>query len=42
MKGVDLSENMGNPIGSEWEAKSMFVLADASDIKEVGGTICFP
>jgi hypothetical protein len=41
MKGVDLSGNMGNPIGSEWEAKSIFVLADASDIKEVGGKISF-
>jgi len=30
-----------NPIGSEWEAKSIFVLADASDIKEVGGKISF-
>ena len=30
-----------NPIGSEWEAKSIFVLADASDIKEVGEKISF-
>ena len=26
-------------IGSEWGAKSIFVLADASDIKEVQGKI---
>ena len=30
-----------SPIESEWEAKSIFVLADASDIKEVGGRINF-
>ena len=30
-----------NPIGSEWEAKSICVLADASDINEVGGKISF-
>ena len=31
-----------NPIDSEWVAKSIFVLADASDIKEVKGKIiCF-
>ena len=31
-----------NPIGSEWEATSFFVLADASDIKEVGGRSVLP
>ena len=30
-----------SPVESEWEAKSIFVLADASDIKEVGGRINF-
>ena len=30
-----------NPIDSEWESKCIFVLADASDIKEVGGEINF-
>ena len=38
--GVGMYECV-SPIDSEWEAKSIFVLADASDIKEVGGRINF-
>ena len=38
--GVGMYEYV-SPIDSEWEAKSIFVLADASDIKEVGGRINF-
>ena len=30
-----------NPIDSEWESRCIFVLADASNIKEVGGEINF-